>query len=236
MAEGDAQTEEAHYSRPGWSWGGFMFNAYFAACLKRYWFLAWLLPGVVFPLISLPIWLGLAIYFGVKGREMAAASPTFASKQQYIGFMKGIDHAGKVLFILFFVVLGGIVILGVFASVILAGLGSQRDAAREASAMSTARSLVPVMTLCLDSGGTIATAGAPTEGAAICSDSAIADDMYPELYGDWEYGVVQQTNDEYLFYFTLEDDDVVITCTAQGCEYPMDTTFFVPTPDTGRAI
>lgn len=214
--------EEARYSRPGWSWGGFIFHIYFAACIKRYWYLAWMVALIV-PYISGIITLGLMIYFGVKGRELAAASPVFKSKQQYIGFMKGIDHAGKVIFFVFVVGLGGLAIIGILASIVLAGLGSQRDAAREASAMAAARSLVPVMTLCMDEGGSVERLDAQVAGEFICSDSTIVGDIYPELYGGWQYVEVQHTNDSDWFYLVVASDDRAISCTVQGCDYAVGT-------------
>lgn len=222
MTQQGTSDEESHYSRPGWSWGGFMFHIYFAACIKRYWYLLWMIALVV-PYVSGIITFGLMIYFGVKGRELAAGSPVFKSKQQYIGFMKGIDHAGKVIFFVFFIGLGGLAIVGILASIVLAGLGSQRDAAREASAMAAARSLVPVMTTCLGEGGGVERLDAPVVGELICSDSTIVDDIYPELYGGWQYIEVQQTNDSDLFYLVVANDERAISCTVQGCDYTVGT-------------
>lgn len=89
--------EDSKYSNPGWSWGGFMQWTIFAIGLRKYWYLLLILIGMV-PFVGGLISIGVMIYFGIKGREMAAASSVFANKEQYIGFMKGIDHAGKVMF------------------------------------------------------------------------------------------------------------------------------------------
>ena len=119
------------YSRPGWSWGAFMFGPFFLVAIRKYWYLLLnLLPIVLLfgtsllwvvivlpqafsgassggPLLVLaPImiaigflsFLAVPIYFGIKGRVLASQSRTFANRDQYIGFMKVIDHAGKVAF------------------------------------------------------------------------------------------------------------------------------------------
>lgn len=62
--------------------------------------------GAVLPIIIVSIgiailfFIALPIYFGIKGRMLAAESRTFSNKDQYVGFMKVMDHAGKVGFFL----------------------------------------------------------------------------------------------------------------------------------------
>ena len=107
--------DDEKYARPGWSWGGFMFNFLFAIAIRRYLYLLWLL-ALVIPIVNFFVILGLMIYFGLKGRAMAAESKTFSNRDQYIGFMKGIDHAGRILFF-FYAVIFTLILVGVMAAV-----------------------------------------------------------------------------------------------------------------------
>jgi hypothetical protein len=66
------------------------------------------------PFVNMVAWLGIMVFLGLKGRELAATSQTFTSRDQYVGFMKAIDHAGKVIF---FAALGVIVIAFTIAAV-----------------------------------------------------------------------------------------------------------------------
>lgn len=54
---------------------------------------------------------GLPLYFGFKGRMLAATSKTFSNKEQYVGFMKAFDHGAMVAF---FVMIASWVVLIVF--------------------------------------------------------------------------------------------------------------------------
>lgn len=87
------------YSRPGWSWGACMLSMYFVVGIRKYSYL-WLYLLFFVPFVNIFAMLGIMIFFGMKGREMAATSVTFTSRDQYVGFMKAIDHAGKVFFFL----------------------------------------------------------------------------------------------------------------------------------------
>jgi hypothetical protein len=145
-----ASPEDEKYARPGWSWGGFMFNFIFIIAIRRYWYLLLVLLALIPPLLvglssfSVPyhmIWiillapvlsfliiLGVMVFFGIKGRVLAAKSSTFANRDQYIGFMKGIDHAGKVLFFTYVVFA-----LTTLTLTVLASFGGARNRAEEAS-------------------------------------------------------------------------------------------------------
>lgn len=219
MTVASESDEEVHYSHPGWSWGGFMFNIFFAACLKRYWFLLWF-GALLVPIVNLFVpfvLLGLMIYFGVKGRELAARSAVFTSKQQYIGFMKGIDHAGKCMF---FLSLAGLLVmvaavLTIFFAVVANGIGSSREAAQKASATARARSLVPVLAICRDAGGSVE-AYSPQPGDVVCSDTSVIEDTYMVLPEGWRYGPVM--DDELrMFVFSVTDSKTVIECDMNGC-------------------
>jgi hypothetical protein len=81
--------------------------------------------GIMTPIligIGMLSFFALPIFFGIKGRMLAAESRTFTNRDQYIGFMKVMDHAGKVGFFLTlgFLVLG-VVFLGVTQSIVPSG-------------------------------------------------------------------------------------------------------------------
>ncbi len=81
-----------------WSWGSFMFNPIVIISSKRYKMLFWYLLAVV-PLVNLFFWLVFGIYMGMKGRSIVASSAAFANDDERRGFLKGLDHAGFILFI-----------------------------------------------------------------------------------------------------------------------------------------
>lgn len=81
-----------------------------------------------------------------------------------------------------------IAIIGILASVVLAGLGSQRDRAREASVISSARSVVPVGTACRDSGNTLQDPTAATGGGVVCPAASGMTDVWPSIANSgWVY-------------------------------------------------
>ncbi len=98
-----------------------MFGPVFLIAIRRYAYLwLYLLPGALMLgtgilrsiyVALLIIGIGalsffvIPIYLGMKGRTLAAASRAFSNRDQYVGFMKGIDHAGKVLFFAFIVIM-----------------------------------------------------------------------------------------------------------------------------------
>ena len=74
-----------------------MVNAAFLIGAKRYKYLWWYLLAVI-PLVNIVFFVAFFIYTGVKGHEIAARGTQFANQSEYDGFVKGLDHAGKVLF------------------------------------------------------------------------------------------------------------------------------------------
>lgn len=106
VAQGDEQ-----YSAPGWSWGAFMGGPLFILGIRRYEY-AWAYLVGFIPFIGPFAILAFMVFLGVKGREMAMTSQTFSNRDQYVGFMKVIDHGGKLVFlftlaaVLLFMVLG----------------------------------------------------------------------------------------------------------------------------------
>ena len=117
----------AGYRDEGWSWGAAMLNMYFIIAVRQYMylllFILFMVPFV--NLITIPVVL---IFLGFKGRELARGSSTFSTQDEYIGFMKGADHAGKIMF--YFMI--GMFVIGIVASISLASLGSARYRAYDA--------------------------------------------------------------------------------------------------------
>jgi len=121
-----------------------------------------------------------------------------------------------------------IAIIGILASVVLAGLESQRDRAREVSVISSARSVVPVATICVDGGGSLAAiaAGDETGGTDVCDDTGIANDTWPDIsnHDGWVYQIVTDSGDNWSFRVCEGDASNAcpngqrgIECTLTGC-------------------
>ena len=110
--------EQTHtiVAKEGWSWGAFGTGPAFLIAVKRYKFLWWYLLFLI-PFVNFIFMLAFAIYLGVNGRKIAAAGKQFANQSEYDGYMKGVDHAGKVMF--FVGVIVGAIIFILFIVVIL---------------------------------------------------------------------------------------------------------------------
>lgn len=115
VPEAEVPTKLDEYKDEGWSWGGFSLNWIFLLAVRKYMYLLVLLLMLV-PILNILIMIGFMIFLGIKGRELARESRTFSNHEQYLGFMKGADHAGKVFAIFyilamvpFFVIIGGII-------------------------------------------------------------------------------------------------------------------------------
>lgn len=117
-----------------------------------------------------------------------------------------------------------IAIIGILASVVLAGLGTQRDSAREASALSGARSMVPVAQVCRDQGETISAPAAGSQGGdASCSDPfAVGSETYVALPGDWEWSSTVTNTGASDFSFTAFRDNVTANNSIDSGERRID--------------
>ena len=125
--EESTPTKSDGYKDSGWSWGAFVFNWAFALAVRKYWYL--LLIFLMFiPLINIFAMIGVMVFFGVKGRDMAKGSTTFSNEEQRIGFMKGIDHAGKIVAIIWLI---GFVVGGILAVTVLSSLSGMRNEAED---------------------------------------------------------------------------------------------------------
>lgn len=124
------------YKDEGWSWGGFIFNIVFAIATRNY---KYLLIMILFfiPVVNIFAIIGAMIYFGVKGREIARNSKTFANKDEYLGFMKGVDHAGKVMFFVYIAMIGA----GMLMAITFASLLSARNMAHESQMLTHERDM-----------------------------------------------------------------------------------------------
>ncbi len=83
--------------KEGWSWGAFIHTAGFLIGVKRYKLLWWYLLALI-PIVNVIFFVVIMIYLGVKGHVIAAEGTQFANQSEYDGYVKGLDHAGKVLF------------------------------------------------------------------------------------------------------------------------------------------
>lgn len=110
-----------------WSWGAFILDPFFLIAIRRYIFLLlyllYFIPGINFIAV-----IGIKIYLGLKGKELAEHSPTFSSAEERKGFFKAIDHAGLITFIIALVIMVlsfifGAIVAAFFAKFIGAGLG-----------------------------------------------------------------------------------------------------------------
>jgi hypothetical protein len=100
------QTNNGIVPKGGWSWGAFMLNVYFLIGAKRYKFLWWFLLALI-PIVNIIFIIIFVIYLGVNGHKIAAGGTQFSNQSEYDGYVKGLDHAGKIMF---FVVLALVVI------------------------------------------------------------------------------------------------------------------------------
>lgn len=118
---------EVAYNDAGWSWGAFALNFMFIIAIRRYMYLFFLLLMFV-PFVNFIAMIGMMIYFGSTGRELARTSTTFSNKEQYLGFMKGIDHAGKIIAYFYIIIFA----IGIAAAIVLMSLSGARDRAQDA--------------------------------------------------------------------------------------------------------
>lgn len=104
----------------GWSWGAFVLDPFFIIAIKKY-SLLWMYLLYLVPLVNFFAMIGIKIFLGIKGHQLVAESTVFKNEDEQNGFVRAIDHAG---FIVFIVGLVGIVVMFLFFGVILASLFS----------------------------------------------------------------------------------------------------------------
>jgi hypothetical protein len=50
------------------------------------------------PVVNFFFWIIFMIYLGMNGHKLAAQSRHFENQYEYHGFMKALDHSGKIMF------------------------------------------------------------------------------------------------------------------------------------------
>ncbi|HEX7042380.1 MAG TPA: hypothetical protein VF189_03960, partial [Patescibacteria group bacterium] len=86
----------------GWSWGAFILGPLFLLAIKKYYYL-FLYLAYFIPFINFLAVFGIPIFLGIKGRELAYDSSMFETQHQASGFMSAVDHAGKIMFVVYLV-------------------------------------------------------------------------------------------------------------------------------------
>lgn len=120
----------ANQELTGWSWGAFMLGPTFLIAVKKYVYLLFYLVYFI-PFLNVFALLGIAIFLGIKGRELTYASSMFEKQDEANGFIKAVDHAGKIMFvvsIIFFIIMIIFFIIG-FSSIFsnLPGMGNHNQ-------------------------------------------------------------------------------------------------------------
>jgi prepilin-type N-terminal cleavage/methylation domain-containing protein len=109
-----------------------------------------------------------------------------------------------------------IAIIGILASVVLAGVSSQRQRAQDVSALQSARSAVPVAIICHDDSKDlnqpVAIPTATTPQVAICLGS----ESWPKLPTGWSWGTLTNPTAE-NWQFVATGNGNTITCNVNGC-------------------
>ena len=117
------QTSNGIVPKQGWSWGGAMLNFTFLIGAGRYKYLWWFLLTLI-PFVNIVFWIAMFIYLGMNGHSIAAGGTQFVNQSEYDGYVKGTDHAGKILFfiVIILLVIGIVAFLAGFSLLGLAGM------------------------------------------------------------------------------------------------------------------
>jgi len=82
-----------------WSWGAFILDPFFILAVRKYIYLLLYLLYIV-PILNILAMIGIKIFLGMKGTDMVRESETFENDDERRGFLKAINHAGFILFII----------------------------------------------------------------------------------------------------------------------------------------
>ena len=124
-----------------------------------------------------------------------------------------------------------IAIIGILAAIILVSLQSAREKANKASGLSTASSIIPELTTCINDGGEAISGTAPTPGETpiCCSDSSCSDfkpghsAVWPTMATPWTFdaptGSISIDPTDYV-YSLSRAGQLSITCNLEtkGCQ------------------
>jgi hypothetical protein len=109
----------AELEHSGWSWGAAMLNATYLIAIKKYKYLLLYLLFLV-PFVGFMGMIVMFVYLGLRGRKLAYESSMFKNKGEVDGFMRAVDHVGKVMFFISLIVIViWIVIMFSFGSTLL---------------------------------------------------------------------------------------------------------------------
>jgi len=105
-----------------------------------------------------------------------------------------------------------VAIIAILAGIVLVSLNSARDRSRKASLQSTVASVMPVVAMCVNDGGSVQAPTSATAGAgAICSLTDI-DEEWPGLDhitgATYQYGTTNGTS-----IIATDGTNAVVTCT-----------------------
>ncbi|MCK5026869.1 MAG: hypothetical protein KAS07_00470 [Candidatus Pacebacteria bacterium] len=107
----------------GWSWGAFMFTPVFIIGTKKYkYLLAYLV--LLIPFLGPLLMLGFQIYLGLNVKVLLEGNKMFTNEDEKAGFVKGINHAGFVSFVIavvFFLI--GILFFGAIIAAMFSAFG-----------------------------------------------------------------------------------------------------------------
>lgn len=101
-----------------------MFDVPFLIAIKKYTWILWYLLAFI-PIVNFVFLIVFKLYMGSKGRSLATTSDHFTNKDELNGFMKGLDHAGKITFFAGLIVLGTLLIFSLLGITSFMRWGSQ---------------------------------------------------------------------------------------------------------------
>lgn len=92
--------QAAHSSN--WSWGGFVYDPVIILATRNYMMLFFYLLAFI-PLVNILFWIAFKIYMGMNTHRLVNESAGFANQDERNGFLRGLDHAGWIMFMVMLV-------------------------------------------------------------------------------------------------------------------------------------
>ena len=113
-----------------------------------------------------------------------------------------------------------IAIIGILSSVAVVNLNSARDKAKEAAALATGSSIIPLVVMCETSGGDLEDPTSGTDGGGdVCTSPYEIGVDWPDPPASYSFSI-ESSNLQAAgtFQFTLTAENLkTITCTENGC-------------------